>query len=396
MESDQRYTDAHVEFEFTLEEKEKLEEVLKSLVTSGVLQLTQHSDEVDDSEASGQTKMCTMLAPLTTEVGEVKRLSAVLEKGLNRSLEMLEEGACVDNVLTTTAIIFERYIVDLARFLDPSFPIATDAETPVPRPWWQVLHHAAHDIGPTDGQKRRLKSLHAAYLTLIFTLLAERLFLHENTLKAQGLDGQDLQSSLNLAIKTFDTNWRRLRFDHRVSGESKVPNEALTERVKQKVGLPDMWCAIVQARALLTLALARAALVTSDDRAEDHFLNSLIGSKHKSMNSKRKKYTKNSSAVMQAKAHLAEAKELAAWTWWNKKYCSKKTKDTIETWQNGFLAIYNVVESGILYAAHGTKEYGNDVLLEPVFLGPCQVKLRWDYQCTDLSVAYVYDLAGTD
>lgn len=396
MESDQRYTDAHVELEYTFEEEVKLEEVLKSLLTSGALECAQHNDQVEDIETSRHTGTRVIPGTLTTELDEIKSLSAILEKCLNRSLEMLKRGACINNVLTTTAITFETHVANIARFLDPNLPITTKAHNSVPRSWWQVLHHAAHDIRPSDGQKRRLRSLHAAYLTLIFTLYAEHLLCRENRAEAQSIDEQELQPGMILAIKTFDANWRRLKFDHRVSGESKIPKEALTERAEQIVGLPDMWCAIVQARALLALALARAALVTSDCDDGNSVLNSLIEHNRESAEDKTENDTKRRSAINRAKFHLAEARDLAGWTWWNRRCCSKKTKDAIETWQNEFLAIYNVVESGILYAAQGSKEYGDDVLLEPVFLGPAQLKLRWDYQCTDLSVTYVYDLAGMD
>lgn len=247
MESNEGHNDIYVEFEYTFENEEELGEVLKSLLTSGALECAHHEykDDGIETQTSRHTKIRTIPAPLTTEVGEIKALSTVLEKALNNILEMLEDGTCVNSVLTTTIITFKTHLIDVARFPDPNFPIAMKIQNPAPRTWWQVLHHAAHDIRPTDGQNRRLRSLHAAYLTLMFTLVAEHLFGHENTLEAHALDRPELHSSLLLAIKTFDSNWLRLKHDCRVSGQPTIPKGPQTERPEQKVGAPDVWCAIV-------------------------------------------------------------------------------------------------------------------------------------------------------
>lgn len=245
-------------------------------------------------------------------------------------------------------------------------------------------------IMPTDGQKRRLRSLHAAYLTLIFTILADHLFRHENIPEAHDLDAPKINSSLLLAIETFDTNWLKLKHDCRVSGQPTIPKGPQTERPEQKVGAPDMWCAIVQARALLALALARAALVTSDCGGGKNVIEILVGN----TNSRTEDDTENSRAVDRAKEHLTEAAELAGWTWWNRIYCSRKAKDVVVTWHDGFRPTSSVIESGVLYVGQTSREYGDDVLREPVFTGLARVELRWDYQCTDLDVAYIYDLAG--
>jgi len=394
MESNKGHNDIHVVFEFTFEEREKLEEVLKSLVTSGALNYAPHEYEDDGIETSRYTEIRTIPDALTTEVGEIKKLSTTLETPLVSALEMLEDDMCVKSALTTTVTTFDKHIVDIARFLDPDFPIATKARIPAPRSWWQVLHHATHDIRPTDGQKRRLRSLHAAYLTLMFTLYAEHLFCHENTPEAHDLNAQGLSSGLLLAIKTFDTIWLKLKHNRRVSGQPAVPKRPQTERPEQKLGAPDMWCAIVQARALLALALARAALVTSDCGSGKNAINCLVGHERKSTNDGKKNATRNSSAANRAKELLAEAAELAGWTWRNRLYCSKKAKDAVSTWHEGFWPLFTVIESGVLYAAQTSREYGDDVLREPVFPGPARVRLRWDYQCTDLDVAYVYDLTS--
>ncbi|KAK5073295.1 hypothetical protein LTR70_010408 [Exophiala xenobiotica] len=396
MESNKGHNDIHIVFEFTFEKREKLEEVLKSLVTSGALNCAPHEYEDDGSETSRYPEIRTIPDALTTEVGEIKKLSTTLETPLNSALEMLEDDACVKSALTTTATTFERHIVDMARFLDPDFPITMKAQIPAPRSWWHVLHHAAHDIRPTGGQKRRLRSLHAAYLTLMFTLYAEHLFCHENTPEAHDLNAQELNSGLLLAIKTFDTNWLKLKHDRRVSGQPAIPKNPQTERPEQKLGAPDMWCAIVQARALLALALARAALVTSVCGSGQDVIDCLVGYERKSTDGGKKNVTRNSSAVNRARQHLAEAAELAGWTWRNRMYCSKKAKDAVSTWHERFWPLFTVIESGVLYAAQTSREYGDDVLREPVFTGPARVKLRWDYQCIDLDVAYVYDLTGMD
>lgn len=138
------------------------------------------------------------------------------------------------------------------------------------------------------------------------------------------------------------------------------------------------------------LALARAALVTSDCRGGKNVIEILIGS----TNSRTEDDTENSSAVDRAKEHLAEAAELAGWTWWNRVYCSEKAKDAVVTWHNEIRPTSSVIESGVLYVGQTSREYGDDVLRKPVFTGPAWMKLRWDYQCTDFDVAYIYDLGG--
>lgn len=393
MESTRGHNDVRVNFEFTFE-KEKLEDVLKSLVTSGALKCSPHEYEDNGIETSDHPEIRTIPDPRPTEADEIKKLSTVLENGLNNMLEMLEGSRRVDSVLTTEVATFENHIGDIAVFLDLNFKPAKKAPNPVQRSCWQILHHAVHDIKPIEGQQKRLRSLHAAYLTLIFTLVAEQLFLHENTPEAHSLGAQEHTSDLLLAIKTFDVNWLRLKHDRRVSGQPAIPKRPLTERPEQKVGAPDMWCAVVQARALLALALARAALVTSDCGFGNHVINCLVGCGRTSTSDSKSNTTKISTTVDRAKQHLSEAAELAQWTWRNKLYCSKKAKDTVSMWDQSFGPLFTVIESGVLYAARNSRKYGDDVLREPVFLGPVRVKLRWDYQCADVYVGYVYDLGG--
>ncbi|KAK5951519.1 hypothetical protein OHC33_007575 [Knufia fluminis] len=327
-----------------------------------------------------------------TNADKIKGLSKVLESGLRDVLALVEDDYPLSTALETTVDTFEEHLAEVARCISPEFSTAEKPSRNSSKAVSDDISGDFENVLPTVGQKRRLVSLHGAYLTVIFRLLAEHLLRNENTLEAQIPDIQDVAAGLTLVVKAFDANWERLKLDHRVAEKPEIPKKVITERPNNpKEGPPDMWCAIAQARALLALALARAALITSDKDAVGSVIDELVGGGLATVSKTGHRHTAATLGVARAKEHLAEAKSLANWTWWNRKLCSKKAKEAVVHWQDWFWPIYGMIEDGIAYARSERSEFGEDVLLEPVFVGPVQVKVRWDYQFTDVSVGYGYD-----
>lgn len=327
-----------------------------------------------------------------TNADKIKGLSKVLESGLRDVLALVEDDYPLSTALETTVDTFEEHLAEVARCISPEFSTAEKPSRNSSKAVSDDISGDFENVLPTVGQKRRLVSLHGACLTVIFRLLAEHLLRNENTLEAQIPDIQDVAAGLTLVVKAFDANWERLKLDHRVAEKPEIPKKVITERPNNpKEGPPDMWCAIAQARALLALALARAALITSDKDAVGSVIDELVGGGLATVSKTGHRHTAATLGVARAKEHLAEAKSLANWTWWNRKLCSKKAKEAVVHWQDWFWPIYGMIEDGIAYARSERSEFGEDVLLEPVFVGPVQVKVRWDYQFTDVSVGYGYD-----
>lgn len=391
---------------------ETLEEVFNRLAITGFPDRSPEEERAAGNMTTDGKRWPKLLGPPTTEAGQIKEQSKILEEGLRDILKMVEDGQPISIILKTTVETFQKQIAAMAHFLCPKPRKSRKPSTKATHPFHEIFHEAVHDIRPTAGQKRRLISLHGAYLTLIFHLLSEQLFRAENTADAQSQGLQELQSGLDLAIKTFDTNWRKLRCDHRVQGEPAIPKKPITERPDDPPeGQADMWCAVAQARALLALAQARAALTASEAGIDGCEVNGLPGEHHTSLGGSEEDHaslngsedahtslsssdgyrTKASIGVTKAREHLAEAKALANWTWWHRQRCSKKARDAVVTWQDRFWPIYGLIEDGICYAGRGDNPKDWDPLHEPVFKGPAQVMVRWDYQFTDVNVAYEYE-----
>lgn len=236
----------------------------------------------------------------------------------------------------------------------------------------------------TDGQRQGLLSLYGGCLNLIFRLVAELL------LQASVTEGSDIKildhpaiaRSLVAIIQIFDRDWRKLRRDKRVQaavGLHRIKNGVPGKDCENcHEGKPDLWCTILQARALLSLALARACLsplpslflVEVAELSHSGFVNEIADV---------------------ARGHVDSAKGRARWVWWNRLACTKSVKHQGVLWQDWFWPIVEVVaeEVSVWESQAGWAEE----LTKPLFTGTSQIELRLKY-LLDASVAEVYTYGG--
>lgn len=295
---------------------------------------------------------------------------------------------------------------------------------------------------PSINQKRRLLGMLAATIVQIFTLFTNFLLRNDNTSTVHGhalLRNPSTRHGLATAIALFDTNWLILKDDPRVYGEPEhgygevcdKADKILMKKIavgkakgKQYIpkdtdydcicsrAKPALWVSLVQARALLALALGRASLAAT----RDTFVGRLTSVEQDHSSKTELELTRN---------HLDMARDMQRWTYVNQQRCESSVKDLIEVWRFGsFFPLLQVIEDGLsMWESHDLDEalcrhpsdltvadlrgFKRDVLIGAIYTGTRmrrlvkkkstkakeQEKTKRDFQGVDMTIELEYGAA---
>ena len=309
-----------------------------------------------------------------TEEDWISDFKEKLKGELRCTLCLLYQGQPIVEVFQKTIVLYLKYKDRLAILLRPQ-----------PEEVISCL-----DVPASDGNRAEVLTLLSGCLTLMFSLFAGHLLYSVNTSEAH-TDEKLFDNNILLkagflaAVRTFDDNWAKLKDDPRVrqcrmedkhrlglheiggGGPDQCQNCPITAK-------PDAWVPIVHARALLSLALARACLVTRCGMT----ISELAG------------IEKNDNAMGWAKVAqrlLTAAREYAFWTYINREACQTKAKSAIEKWQEWFFPIFEVIKQGC--ALWECEDGLEQVLRDPIFARTWGLNVRLEPYQVDLSVGYV-------
>ena len=193
------------------------------------------------------------------------------------------------------------------------------------------------DVEPIFGQIQRLHFIHAATLHIIFSLLTVALFNGPNDGEYAELthlfmrDPNSL-SNLNIAIATFDKNWKRLERSEeiRYPREWVLPKGTKHPASPRKTHVLDVWNIILHARSYLNLAFARAFLHASPPEWLDRMIEDTIRVRTTAENAFR---------------HLDAAVQLTRWCHFNRFKISNMSKE--DEWQTRFYYEKEVISEEI-------------------------------------------------